>query len=194
MANHQVPSQQANPISANAYPHPALHQLQGQDPHVAGGYQEDHREGVPQPVGNVAMQGEPQHPRYIDAPNYDAAYYRPPPPRAPPYLQVPYVHMHRDDGVAEPVPAQVYPFALEVQEHYDGYGAHFPAVDPPEALPGAWPHPAPPADIPPAANGLRNIVGRFLNNPGTLVNMLRIEPGPGGRFEVWIALELADIF
>jgi hypothetical protein len=119
--------------------------------------------------------------------------------------------MYRD-GVAEPVPAQVYPFApvcrtlllyvsiqpynfvQEVQEHYDGYGAHFPAVDPPEALPGVWPHPAPPADIPPAANGLRNLVGRFLNNPGTLVNMLRIEPGPGGRFEVWIALELADIF
>jgi hypothetical protein len=65
---------------------------------VAGGYQEDHREGVPQPVGNVAMQGEPQHPRYIDAPNYDAAYYRPPPPRAPPvsdsYLVIRYLSDH----------------------------------------------------------------------------------------------------
>jgi hypothetical protein len=38
--------------------------------------------------------------------------------------------------------------------------------------------------MPPAANGLRNLVGRFLNNPGTLVNMLRIEPGRDGRFEV----------
>ena len=44
------------------------------------------------------------------------------------------------------------------------------------------------------ANGLRILAGRFLNNPDTLVHMLRIEPGPGGRFEVWIALELADIF
>ena len=34
----------------------------------------------------------------------------------------------------------------------------------------------------------------FLNNPGMLVNMLRIEPAPNGRLEVWIALELADIF
>ena len=116
-----------------------------------------------------------------------------------------------DDRVAEPVPAQAYNFApvcktfllyvsielnllvQEVQQNYDGYGAHFPPADPPEAFPGVWPHPAQPADMPPAANGLINLVGRFLNNPGTLVNMLRIVPGPNGRFEVWIALELADI-
>jgi hypothetical protein len=119
--------------------------------------------------------------------------------------------MHQDDRVAEPVPAQVHPFApvcrtfllhvstqlnqlvQEVQEDYDGDGAHVPAVDPPEAFPGVQPQPAPPADIPLAANALRNLAGRFLNNPGTLINMLRIEPGPGGRLEVWIALELADI-
>lgn len=84
----------------------------------------------------------------------------------------------------------------DVQENIDGlYGhvAQFHAADPPEAFPGVWPHPAPPADMPPA-NGLRILAGRFINNPDTLVNMLRIEPGPGGRFEVWIALELADIF
>ena len=120
--------------------------------------------------------------------------------------------MHQDHGVAEPVPAQEQPFApvcrtflLHVsiqrnrfmqgaQENYDGYGAHFPAADPPEAFPGARPHPARPANMPPAANGLRNLAGRFLNNPGTNVNMLWIEPGPNGRFEVWIALELPDIF
>ena len=45
----------------------------------------------------------------------------------------------------------------------------------------------------PPANGLRNLAGRFLNNPDTLVNMLWIEPGPGGRFVVRIELELADI-
>ena len=84
----------------------------------------------------------------------------------------------------------------QVQENHDGfigYGAHLPAADPLEAFPGVWPHPALPADIPPA-NGLRILASRFLNNPETLVNMLRIEPGSGGRFEVWIALELADIF
>ena len=119
---------------------------------------------------------------------------------------------YRDDRVIEPVPAEAHPFApvcrtslryvsiqpnhlvQEVQENYDGSGAHFPAADPHEAFPGVWPHPAPPGDTPPAANDLRVLVGRFLNNPGTLVNMLRIEPGPGGRFEVWIALELADSY
>ena len=122
------------------------------------------------------------------------------------------MHIHQDDRVAEPVAAQAHPFApvsrtfllyvsIEpnhfvqyVQQNYDGYGAHFPAADPPEDFPGVWPHPAPRVDMPPVANGLRNLLGRFLNNPGTLVNMLRIEPGPHGRFEVWIALELADIY
>ena len=79
----------------------------------------------------------------------------------------------------------------EVQADRD---AHFHAADPPEAFPGVWPHPAPPADMRPEANGLINLAGRFLNNPGTLVNMLRIEPGRNGRFEVWIALELAEIY
>lgn len=119
--------------------------------------------------------------------------------------------MRQDGGGAEPVPAQAYPFApvrrtlllyvsispihfvQEVQQNYEGYGAQPPAADLPEAFPRVRPYPAPPADIPPAANGLINLVGRILNNPSTLVNMLRIEPGPGGRFEIWIALELADI-
>ena len=79
-----------------------------------------------------------------------------------------------------------------VQENHEGFGAYFPAAVPPEDFPGVLPHPAPAADMPPAANGLSNLIGRFLNNPGTLVNMLRIEPGRNGRFEVWVALELAD--
>ena len=81
----------------------------------------------------------------------------------------------------------------EVQGNYDGpfiYGAQFPAAGPPEAFPAVWPHPAAPTNM----NGLRNLANRYLNNPDTHVNVLRIEPGPGGRFEVWIALELADIF
>jgi hypothetical protein len=196
MAGHRVQSQQANPISANAYHHPALHQLQDQNPHVAGDlagdYQDGiHQENVPQLVGNVAMQGEMQQPRHIDAPNYHATHYNHPPLPYPQVPQVPYVHVHR---FAEPVPAQAHPFAPEVQENYDGYGAHFPAAGPPEVFPGVWPHPAPRADMQPAVDGLRNLAGWLLNNPGTLVNIIQIEPGPGGRFEAWIALELPDIF
>jgi len=144
-------------------------------------------------VGNAVMQGEMQYPRHIDAPNYNMVHYPPPPP---PYPEVPYyVHMHRDIGGAEVVPAQAHPFAPEAHNNYDGlYGhdAHLPVAAPHKAFPGVQPDVAPPADVPPA-NGLRNLAGRFLNNPDTLVNMLRIEPGPGGRFVVWIELELADI-
>ncbi|KAN0131811.1 hypothetical protein V8E53_010339, partial [Lactarius tabidus] len=130
MADHRVTSQQADPILANAYPHPAPHQLQGQNVYVAGDDQQGvYREGVPQPM---VVQGEMWYPPHIGAPNYNAAHYNPPPPY-PQVAQVPYVHMHGDDGVAEPVPAQAHPFAPEVQANYDGYGgAHFPAADPPE--------------------------------------------------------------
>ena len=125
------------------------------------------------------------------------------------------MHMPWDVGAAEGDPAQAPPFApvcrtfllylyiqrnhllQVVQENHDGlygYGAHLPAADPPDAFPaGVWPQPVPPIDMP-QANGLRNLASRFLNNPDTLVNMIRIEHGPGGRFEVWIALELVDIF
>src|SRR6266571_3472019 len=107
--------------------------------------------------------------------------------------------MHQDVGVAEAVPAQAHPFTPvcrtfllhDIQLNY--LVQDFPAADPPEVFPGVWPHPAPPANMPPA-NGLRNLVGRYLNDPDTRVNMLRIEPGRDGRFEVWIVLELADIF
>ncbi|KAI9457007.1 hypothetical protein BJY52DRAFT_1274481 [Lactarius psammicola] len=166
MADRRVPSQQAAHIPADTSSHPALHQSHGhvqRNPHVAShDQQDDHREGVPQPVGNVI------------------------------YPEVPHVHMHRDVGVAEPVPAQAHPFALRIHDDPLNHGAQFPAAGPPGAFPGVWPHPAPPANMPPA-DGLRNLAGRYLNNPNTRVSLLRIEPGPDGRFEVWIALDLADI-
>jgi len=194
MADHRAPSHQPNPVMANIY---TAHQLHGQNPHVVqvgDDLQGGHRDGVVQPVGNAVMQGEMQYPRQIDAPNHNVAHYHPPPPAHP--AEVPNVHMW-DVGGAEFVLGQAHPFAPEVQDNNDGlhgydYGAHLPVADPPEAFPGFQPHAAPPVDMPPA-NGLRNLAGRFLNNPDTLINMLRIEPGPGGRFVVWIELELADI-
>jgi hypothetical protein len=123
------------------------------------------------------------------------------------------VHINQDVRGAEVVPAQPHPFApvcrtllfhgyirpnrlaQEAQDNQDGlydHGAHLPAAGPPEAFPGVQPHAAAPADMP-QANGLRNLVGRLVNNPDMLINMLRIAPGPSGRFVVWIELELADI-
>ncbi|KAI9467251.1 hypothetical protein BJY52DRAFT_1219997 [Lactarius psammicola] len=184
MDDHQDTSQQANDLPANTFPRPApsLHQLHGHVQHdanlgrVGDGQQDVHRMGVPQPVGNVGMQGEMRYP-YINTPSYAAHYHPPPTPR-----QVPYVHMHQDLGVAEAVPAQARPFALD-----------FPA-DNPGVFPGVWPDPAPPANMPLA--DLRDLAGRYLNNPDTHVNMLQIiEPGPqagrGGGIEVRIVLQVA---
>jgi len=79
----------------------------------------------------------------------------------------------------------------EVQENHDGvfgYPARDPAIGPVQYFPDV------PAPLPNVMlmGGLRNIVERYLNHPGTRVNMLRIEPGNGG-FEVRIVLQLADI-
>ncbi len=84
----------------------------------------------------------------------------------------------------------------QVHGNHDGLRAHEAqvfAARAPEPIHGIWPNPAPPAYIP-QVNGLRNLAGRYFNNPEAVVNTLRIEPGPDGRFLVWIALDLADIF
>ena len=83
-----------------------------------------------------------------------------------------------------------------VQQVQDfGYGAQYPAADPPEGVAGVWPRPAPPADLNmPPANILRNLAIHYLSNPDARLNVFRIEPRPGGRSEMWIALDLADNF
>jgi len=198
MADDRVPSQPVNRLLLveNTFPLP-LHQPHGHvQQHVANHYVAGEDAHRPQPVGNVDMQGQMgYHPHHIDAPNYDPAHYHPPPPA---YPEVPYMHMQRDMGAAQGVPAHAQVFAPQVQENHAGqfgYGAQFPGADPqpPEAFPPIWPHPAPLANMPPA-NRLRNFAIRYLNDPDTRVNMVRIEPGPGGRVSVLIALELGDIF
>ncbi|KAH9051391.1 hypothetical protein EDB83DRAFT_2397829 [Lactarius deliciosus] len=200
----RVPSPQADRLSVNTFP--PLHQPRGHvqqriaNPHVVGDGQQDiHLEELEvlrlsQPLGNTAVQDEIQYPgpHHIDAPNYNPVHYYPPPP---PHPEDPYVRVHQE-GIAQGVPAQVHAFTPAAQENLDGHygnGAQFPAADPPEAFHNIWPDPAPLANMLPV-NGLRNLIGRNLNNPDTLINMVWIEPGPGGRVKLWIALELADIF
>ncbi|KAF8258198.1 hypothetical protein EI94DRAFT_1815862 [Lactarius quietus] len=214
MADHWASSQQANPISTNTYPHPDLHWLHGQNPHKARDDQQGvHQEGVLEQMGNMVMQAEMQHPQHRDinaAIHYNAASYNPPLPQ---YPEVPHMHMHWNVRHAETVPAQAHPLGPvcrapplqvyiqlndlvqehEVHENCDGlygYGAHVPTASagPPDIFPAVWQHPAPPE------NGLRNLAGRFLNNPDMHVIMLRIESGPRGHFVVQIMLNLADLF
>jgi hypothetical protein len=40
---------------------------------------------------------------------------------------------------------------------------------------------------------LRRLAWRLVNNPESLVNVVRLEPGISGRFQVVIILEVANI-
>ncbi|KAI9446212.1 hypothetical protein H4582DRAFT_2052301 [Lactarius indigo] len=44
------------------------------------------------------------------------------------------------------------------------------------------------------AEVLRRLADRYVNNPGSLVSVVRLEPGPSGGFQVVIMLEMADLF
>ncbi len=44
-----------------------------------------------------------------------------------------------------------------------------------------------------AAEVLRRLADRYVNNPGSLVSVVRLEPGPFGGFQVVIMLEMADL-
>ncbi|KAI0293859.1 hypothetical protein B0F90DRAFT_1670705 [Multifurca ochricompacta] len=43
------------------------------------------------------------------------------------------------------------------------------------------------------AEGLRRLAGRYLNNPDSYVYMVRMVPGPAGRFRIIITLEMTDL-
>ena len=44
------------------------------------------------------------------------------------------------------------------------------------------------------AEGRRRLADLYLNNPNTYVSMIRLEPGPSGRHQVIITLEMPNIF
>ncbi|KAI9449385.1 hypothetical protein BJY52DRAFT_1227802 [Lactarius psammicola] len=103
----------------------------------------------------------------------------------------------RGERVAQGVPAHLQAFTSEDQENYNGifgYAPTDPAVDHPQYFPGpeALPYHMPLPNAP-LADGLRNLAGHYINNPGAHVNMIHIEPGPAGCFEVLIMLEMVDI-
>ncbi|KAH8978300.1 hypothetical protein EDB83DRAFT_1545512 [Lactarius deliciosus] len=44
-----------------------------------------------------------------------------------------------------------------------------------------------------AAENLRRLADRYVNNPASLVSVVRLEPGPSGGFQVVIILGMADL-
>jgi len=47
-------------------------------------------------------------------------------------------------------------------------------------------------DMMPVTECLRSLARRFVNNPGSLVNAIRLEPAPSGRIQVVITMEIAE--
>jgi hypothetical protein len=45
-----------------------------------------------------------------------------------------------------------------------------------------------------AAESFRRLAARFVNNPESVINVVRLEPSVSGRFRVVIILDAADIF
>ena len=43
------------------------------------------------------------------------------------------------------------------------------------------------------ADGLRRLADRYVNNPDSVVGVVRLEPGPSGGVQVVIILEVADL-
>jgi hypothetical protein len=41
--------------------------------------------------------------------------------------------------------------------------------------------------------GLRRLASRYIDNPASLINVVRLEPSASGRFQIVIILEVADI-
>jgi hypothetical protein len=44
-----------------------------------------------------------------------------------------------------------------------------------------------------APERLRRLAGRYINDPESLVNGVHLEPGPSGRFQIVITIEIGDI-
>jgi hypothetical protein len=44
-----------------------------------------------------------------------------------------------------------------------------------------------------APERLRRLAERYINNPESFVNGVHVEPGPSGRFQVVITVEIGDI-
>ncbi|KAH9018168.1 hypothetical protein EDB84DRAFT_1581606, partial [Lactarius hengduanensis] len=183
MPDHHVQPQQAGHLSAETtFPRPVPHQPHGHVaqnaavPLPAYGWQQQVHYDVPLPAENAAVQGLIQDAHRLPPPEYEAAYHQ----FHPDYPMAPYMQIQQDGRVAQGVPAHLQAVTPEVQENHDNifwYAPADPAVGPPQYFPGPEPLPyqAPLANAAPA-DGLRNLAGRYINSPGTRVNMLRIEP------------------
>lgn len=97
-------------------------------------------------------------------------------------------------SIAAPDQAQM-PFTAPgqgVQDPKDP-NTHQPAVGKSPILAAVQPQPQDPTIRISVADGLRHLADRYVNNPDSVVGVVRLEPGPSGGFQVVIILEVADL-
>ncbi len=73
-----------------------------------------------------------------------------------------------------------------------GYAGQHGGAGPAEAFLNEWPYQVPVPNEP-AREVLRRLANHYLHQPGSQVEMVRMEPGPAGGIQVVITLELADL-
>jgi hypothetical protein len=85
-------------------------------------------------------------------------------------------------------------FWLQENQEDAGYNPPQEAVTPSsfEIQTGAAPDQAQVLDIS-VPERLRRLAGRYVNDPESLVNGVYLEPGPSGRFQVVITIEIGDV-
>jgi hypothetical protein len=83
-------------------------------------------------------------------------------------------------GLAEP--------SLQQYQENAGYASLYEVVDPPQDV--APNEGALDLSVP---ERLRRLAGRYVSNPDSTVNGVHLEPGPSGRFQVVITIDIGDI-
>jgi hypothetical protein len=73
-----------------------------------------------------------------------------------------------------------------------GYAGWHGRAGPAQAFLDEWPYQVPVPNEP-AREVLRRLANGYLHQPGSQVEMVRMEPGPAGGIQVVITLELADL-
>ncbi|KAI0248282.1 hypothetical protein BJV78DRAFT_1156600 [Lactifluus subvellereus] len=148
------------------------------------------QEDIPMPIEELATQDQAHHLRYFDSAQHNVMHHLPPPPNpvVPDELGFnDYATPIEDPGAR----AQVYDPPTPQFQRNDvfAYAPQRATAGPDRAFPDEWLYQVP-ALILPRAENLRRLASRYVHHPDARVDMVRVEPGPAGRFKVVITLEI----
>jgi hypothetical protein len=89
-------------------------------------------------------------------------------------------------GLAEP--------SLQQYQENAGYAPLHEVVDPPQVQMGTAPNDSNEGALDLSVpERLRRLAGRYVSNPDSTVNGVHLEPGPSGRFQAVITIDIGDV-